>query len=73
MEEAVFYVKSRHFIEGEQSARDKYNSSMLWMIAQPTRKEPEKLPSFDQTMEANRTHDKKNAKEIMGELMERLK
>ena len=41
-------MKSRNEIDKQLESRAEYDSSMLWMIAQPTRKEPEKLLSFGQ-------------------------
>ena len=54
-----------------REARDEYNTMMLWMIAQPTRKHPDKLPKFEAAvkMDANRAAVRRTAGSIMEELM----
>jgi len=72
LEEACFYVKSRNEIDKQLESRAEYDSSMLWMIAQPTRKEPEKLLSFGQIFGDKDERGGKDGKGIMAELLERL-
>ena len=71
VEEAVFYIKSRHELERENEARVGYDSNMLWMIAQPTRKHPERLMSFEQSVKAARGQesDKRTGESILNELV----
>lgn len=65
-------MKSRNEIDTESRARAEYDSMMLWMIAQPTRKEPEKLVSFGEMYGRERESGGKDAKGIMEELLEKL-
>ena len=60
-------------MEVEQLKRDDYNTSMLYMIAQPTRKDPNNFPTFnDLYREDEWRGDDMDARGIMDELMERL-
>jgi len=52
---------------GREQRKD-YDSNMLWMIAQPTRKQPEKLPRFE-SQKVTSKMPKKTAKSIMDELV----
>lgn len=58
-------------IEGKKSSRDEYNSLMLWMIAQPTRKCPDKLPRFDENLKAPQGQEpvKRTGESILNELL----
>jgi len=56
-------------VETKREQREEYNSLMLWMIAQPTRKEPEKLPRFGDTATTSDCALKKTGKDIMDELL----
>jgi len=42
----VIYFIAQYKREQEQENRDNYNSTMLYMIAQPTRKDPASLPMY---------------------------
>jgi len=73
VEEAFFYVRSRRSADIEQFKRDDYNSKMLYLIAQPTRKDPNSVPTFNDLYGEKDWHgDDKDARGIMDELMERL-
>jgi len=54
-------------LEAERKQRDEYNSMMLWMIAQPTRKHPEKLPRFEDVIKEKPA--KRTAQSILNELL----
>ena len=66
----MFYVESRAELDTEKQNRDDYNSLMLWMIAQPTRKDPENLPRYESAFCTQKVQSTKDAGEIMKELME---
>jgi len=60
-------------MEIEQLRRDDYNSQMLHMIAQPTRKDPDNFPTFNDIYgEDDWRGDELDARGIMDELMVKL-
>jgi hypothetical protein len=61
-------AKYKHELEREN--RDNYNSLMLLMIAQPTRKNPEALPRYKKLFERARPEAKeKTGEELLLELI----